>query len=1120
MKRFNWQNWAWSLLAAWTLGTQTGWAEAPSNWFTFLGGNRDDVGTAIAIDPNTSAIYVAGSTFSSNWISGGFSTNYTGSRDAFVAKLTPDGSSTIWSTYIGASSDDQAAGLVLGTDGSLFVMGNTRSRGWVIGGFDTTYNDNGKQDVFVTKISTDGVHQWSTFLGGNDFEVGRAIAMDAEGNLLVTGSTLSAGWVRGGALTNYQGNQDAFVAKLSPTNGATIWATYLGGKDLDAGRAIAVDTNGYILVTGETTSKGWVRGVPGTSFFGTNYNDKQDAFVAKLSATNGSTIWSSYLGGKDADQGTGIAVDSANNILVCGFTTSSNWISGGASTNFLGSQDAFLAKLAPNGTPVWSTYLGGRSVDYAAALAVNSANDVFLTGHTYSLDWVNGGSDLFLDGMQDAFVAKLSSSNGSTLWSTYLGGESAEAGAAIALHNRAVFVAGLSTSTNWTNLVTPPGTTNHGGADVLVAMLSEPGASVCSTLSAPTLTSSCGTSNAPVLNRAWNPTFAWSAVPNATDYAVFVFMARSNLLFPVYVSSLIQPTTNFFTLPNYVLYDRQLYAWSVQAVGDGTSFCNSELAPLCWFTNNITDNSRPSVNITAPSSDARFINTTVTNITVTGTASDNVGVARVRVMIRYGVPTTVSTPTNEQTWVLALGTNNWTADVTLAPGTNTVFAYSEDAAGNISPVANRTFYYVVTNMLTLVTNGSGTISRDGFTTNRLEVGRGYSVTANPKSDNLFLNWTVSSDSGTFTTNIAKLRFAMETNMTLTANFITNRFRALKGIYNGLIFPTNHGLTFPTNAGMNNSGYFTLDLTDRGSFSGKLSIDGETLPFSGAFNAGLDPVWLWVIWSPVTPAHFGSEPLTVKLVLDPLNQTIDGSVHYNTWWGWESALQSHRAVSTNAFAGSYTMWIDGSTNAAASPAGYGAANVTIDARANVTVTGTLADGTPITQNTTISAYPDGSVLWPFYASLYSSKGVITGWMGTNASTLPIWVKQPVTNDRYYSNGFSMVSATLVARYVAPKGNTNALNWTSGQAIIGGGNLAEPLTNSIVLSNNQVRVTGGSISNLALTISAQSGSFSGSFLAPSARTKTNVKGVLDQFNNVGAGWFLGTNQSGFILLQAAP
>ena len=115
---------------------------------------------------------------------------------------------------------------------------------------------------------------------------------------------------------------------------------------------------------------------------------------------------------------------------------------------------------------------------------------------------------------------------------------------------------------------------------------------------------------------------------------------------------------------------------------------------------------------------------------------------------------------------------------------------------------------------------------------------------------------------------------------------------------------------------------------------------------------------------------------------------------------------------------------------------------------------------------------------------------------------------------------MVSATLVARYVAPKGNTNALNWTSGQAIIGGGNLAEPLTNSIVLSNNQVRVTGGSISNLALTISAQSGSFSGSFLAPSARTKTNVKGVLDQFNNVGAGWFLGTNQSGFILLQAAP
>jgi hypothetical protein len=160
------------------------------------------------------------------------------------------------------------------------------------------------------------------------------------------------------------------------------------------------------------------------------------------------------------------------------------------------------------------------------------------------------------------------------------------------------------------------------------------------------------------------------------------------------------------------------------------------------------------------------------------------------------------------------------------------------------------------------------------------------------------------------------------------------------------------------------------------------------------------------------------------------------------------------------------------------------------------------------------------LWPCYVSLYDGKGVVAGWMGTNGSILPVWAKQPVPNARYYSNGFNVANGGVVARYVAPSGGANALNWTAGIVTVGGGNLAAPLHSTIAVANNQVSVTGGDIGNLTLTISAQTGTFTGSFTAPGASAKTTFKGALDQLNNLGAGWFLGSSQSGYIRLQAAP
>ena len=134
-----------------------------------------------------------------------------------------------WSTYLGGGGGDNGFGVAVDTSGSVLVTGSTYSSGWASGGFDTSYN--GIEDVFVAKLYSAGAHLWSTYLGGEDLDVGSGVAVDPSGNVLVTGSTGSGGWASGGFDTSHNGITDAFVAKLSSA-GAHLWSTYLGGGEL------------------------------------------------------------------------------------------------------------------------------------------------------------------------------------------------------------------------------------------------------------------------------------------------------------------------------------------------------------------------------------------------------------------------------------------------------------------------------------------------------------------------------------------------------------------------------------------------------------------------------------------------------------------------------------------------------------------------------------------------------------------------------------------------------------------------------------------------------------------------------------------------------------------------
>ena len=234
------------------------------------------------------------------------------------------------------------------------------------------------------------------------------------------------------------------------------------------------------------------------------------------------------------------------------------------------------------------------------------------------------------------------------------------------------------------------------------------------------------------------------------------------------------------------------------------------------------------------------------NFTLKGTAHDN---GQIESVVYY---------LNDNPRELATGTTNWHADLTLTPGTNTVVVFSWDTSGNVSVPSSLTFFYVVPSPLTLITNGMGTVTAT-FTTNWLEVGRGYTVTATPAAGWFFSNWD-----GTITPNSSNpLDFTMQSNMVLRANFVTNQFIALAGVYRGSFFP-------PTNPTLTNSGTFVLVLDASGYFSGNVVWNGQTLSFVGSFDLANQ-----AIVGVAIPRV--AEPLQMTLTLNAADATIDGEV---------------------------------------------------------------------------------------------------------------------------------------------------------------------------------------------------------------------------------------------------
>jgi hypothetical protein len=291
---------------------------------TYLGGNGADTANGIAVDAGDNS-YVVGDTTSTNFPATTFQTSLKGAQNAFVTKIGPGGGQ-LYSTYLGGSGTDHGAAIAVDSNGTVYVTGSTYSSNFPLANAFQTSIGGGMDAFLAHLSSNFSTLVFSTYLGGSGGsvsypETGQGIALDPEDNAYVVGVTSSANFPIWNALQpELLGEMDAFIAEVN-SSGDLLYGTYLGGSGVDVGNAIAVDSSGSAYVAGYTYSTDF----PVVGGFQTALGGACDAFLAKLSPGGASLLYATYLGGSGADTASGVALDPSGNVYLSGWTFSSNF---------------------------------------------------------------------------------------------------------------------------------------------------------------------------------------------------------------------------------------------------------------------------------------------------------------------------------------------------------------------------------------------------------------------------------------------------------------------------------------------------------------------------------------------------------------------------------------------------------------------------------------------------------------------------------------------------------------------------------------------------------------------------------------------------------------------------
>ncbi|HEX5410351.1 MAG TPA: SBBP repeat-containing protein [Terriglobia bacterium] len=477
---------------------------------TYLGGTGIDGANAIAVLSSDGTAFVTGGTFSIDFpTEHPLQPNDGGSldfpQDAFVAKLSADGATVLYATYLGGTLEDEGNGIAVDSLGDAYVTGMTLSKDFPVtpGSFDPNCPPDAQCGAkindgliwsagFLSKLNPAGsALVYSTYLGGSGNTRGQSVAVDNDQNAYVTGPTQAPDFPVGGAqCLAWAGPQNAFLLKLDSTGSAALYSGTFGGtvanQAQDSGLGVAVDGSGNASMTGITYSSSF-----GTtaSAFQPAYGGAGDGFLTTINsnlcgAGPASILYSTYLGGSGLDQGNGVAVDSTGKVYVTGLTKSTAFPTTAGvyqATCKLNSQngcdgDAFVSKFDPNlsgsASLLYSTYVGGSAGDSGNGISVDLNNNAFIAGATNSTDFPVSTAvfqPAYGGGNADAFVTELNPSGAALVYSTYLGGSNTESGNGIAVDTLgAAYVAGQTCSTDFP-LSNPAHITPGGNCDAFIS---------------------------------------------------------------------------------------------------------------------------------------------------------------------------------------------------------------------------------------------------------------------------------------------------------------------------------------------------------------------------------------------------------------------------------------------------------------------------------------------------------------------------------------------------------------------------------------------------------------------------------------------------------------------------
>ena len=509
-----------------------------------------------------------------------------------IDKISPnfsiriDPPARIWSTYYGGSGDDDINSTSTDNSGNVFVCGTTESAGNIatIGSYQDTYW--GSIDGFLVKFNSSGVRQWGTYYGGANNDYGKSCVVDNNGDIYICGHTFSPFNIS--TLGSHQESfglfSDAYLIKFN-TSGVRLWGTYYGGSMIEIGYCCSPDNNGNIYLVGRTDSGNNIS-TPG-SFKAIPDGFNPEGFIVKFNSL-GVRQWGTYYGGNGSDIVTSCSIDNSDNLIITGYTNSSNNIStpGTHQLNLNGSEDGLLAKFNNVGNRIWGTYYGGSGTDYLNSCCVDQSGNIYVAGTTQSSTNITtlGAHQTTYSGA-DALLARFNTA-GNQDWGTYYGYSQSDVGnQCITDGTSAVYLIGTTLSSS---LISTPGAyqiAKNFNEDIFISKFSLNGARDYGTYYGGTVSdfglSGALGSNGVIYLAGSTTSFSLATAgshqtiaPVGRNGLLIKFCNNPNLLGPIFGSTFVcnNSVQNFSILP---VPNVLTYSWTIPAGWTGTSTTNS-----------------------------------------------------------------------------------------------------------------------------------------------------------------------------------------------------------------------------------------------------------------------------------------------------------------------------------------------------------------------------------------------------------------------------------------------------------------------------------------------------------------------------------------------------------------